>query len=370
MNQCVIFKVKQNIIYKKNKNTQQIELTERERLVLKSIIHLFISTAEPIGSRVVAKYLQKQLNLSPASIRNVMAELEEYGYLTQTHTSSGRIPTDRGYRYYVDSLIHFRKPSEWEIKIIDEEFKKVEPQNTDEVLKTASKALGFLSKYLSVVIVPGIQNIKIAKIDIFEIISGKLLFVFALESNIVRTLTIEANFEIDKEKISEITSIINERVSGMSLNYVYENFSDIISDSEIKETSLVRLFVNLIGKMVTTFDEKDRALFAGTNYLLKYPEFEDPNKIRNIIQIIENADIVVKLLEQWKNANSTLTILIGTETSNEYMEDYSLVASQYNLWNTMGMIGLIGPKRMNYSKVITLVDYISKFISQNYYLYS
>lgn len=362
--------MKQNTIYK-NRDIQPIELSERERLVLKSIIHLFISTAQPVGSRVVAKYLQKHLNLSPASIRNVMAELEENGFITQTHISSGRIPTDRGYRYYVDSLIHFHKPSEWEIKVIDDEFKKVEPQNTDEILKTASKALGFLSKYLSVVIIPGIQNIKIEKIDIFEIAPGRLLFVFSLESNIIRTLTIEANFEIDREQISKVTSIINERISGMPLNYVHENFSYIISDSEIKETPLVRLFVNLISKMFTNYDVKERAFFAGTNHLLRYPEFDDPNRIRNLIQIIENADIIVSLLKQWQNSNSNLTILIGTETSNQYMEDCSLVAAQYNFSSSVGMIGLIGPKRMKYSKVIALVDYISKFISRNYYhLYS
>ncbi len=362
--------MRQNVIYR-NKDTEQIELSERERLVLKSIIHLFILTAQPIGSRVVAKYLQKQLNLSSASIRNIMAELEENGFITQTHVSSGRIPTDRGYRYYVDSLIHFRKPSEWEIKVINDEFKKIEIQTTDEILKTASRALGFLSKYLSVVIVPGIQNIKIERVDIFEIAAGRLLFVFSLESNIVRALTIEANFEINRGQIAKVRSIINERISGMSLSYVYQNFADIISDSEIKETPLVRLFISLIGRMFINYNEKERAFFAGTNYLLKYPEFDDPNKIRNLFQIIENADIVVRLLEQWRNSNSNLTILIGTETSNQYMEDYSLVASRYNFSGASGMIGLIGPKRMNYSKVIALVDYISKFISQNYYrLYS
>lgn len=344
----------------------KIFLDERARLVLKSIVYLYISTIQPISSRLVAKYLHSQLNLSSASIRNIMAELEDFGLIRQPHTSSGRIPTDLGYRYYVDSLIQNRMPSQREIKIFESEFEKTELQNLEDVLTTASKVLGLLSKYLSIVIIPEIQNIIIEKIDIVPLPTNRLLFVLVLESNVVRTLTIETNEEIDSGQLDSVISLVNERISGKPLNFVAQNFLSMISDYELKEKPIIQLFITLFDKLFVTLNEEVRVRTSGTRYLLRYPEFSDPEFIENILKIVDNADIIIKILNEriQHESNQNVTVLIGSETHTQILENYSLIASRYQLSNSSGLIGLLGPKRMNYQKVISLVNYTSKYLSK------
>lgn len=353
-------KSKFNIHPKSNK----IILDKRTQIILKAIIHLYISTAQPISSRLVAKYLYSQLKLSPATIRNVMAELEEFDLISHPHTFSGRIPTDLGYRYYVDSLIQYRKPSEREISIFKNEFEKIEPQNLEDILFTASKILGLLSKYLSIVIIPEIQNITIEKIDIVPLPSKRLLFVLALESNIIRTLTIEVKEEIDESRLQEVVSFINERISGKSLSFVYSNFTSMISDHSLKETPIIKLFITLFDKLFVNLNDEEKAKISGTQYLLRYPEFSEPEFLKNIFKIIDDAEIIVKILKDKAQLNQNVTVLIGSETQTQLLENYSLIATRYLLSNSSGIIGLLGPKRMNYQKVINLVNFTSKFLSQ------
>ncbi|MGQ9819897.1 MAG: heat-inducible transcriptional repressor HrcA [Candidatus Kapaibacteriales bacterium] len=355
-----------NIYSKANK----ITLDKRAQIIFKAIIHLYISTAQPISSRLVAKYLYSQLQLSPATIRNVMAELEEFDLISHPHTSSGRIPTDLGYRYYVDSLIQYRKPSEREINIFKTEFEKIESKNFEDILTTASKVLGLLSKYLSIVVIPEILNITIEKIDIISLPSNRLLFVIALESNIIRTLTIEVKEEIDESQLQEVVSLVNERISGKSLYFVYKNFTSMISDHNLKETPIIKLFITMFDKLFINLNDEKRAKFSGTRYLLRYPEFSEPEFIKNIFQIIDDADIIVKILKSKAKDNHNITVLIGSETQTQLLENYSLIATRYFSSNSSGIIGLLGPKRMNYQRVINLVDYTSKFLSEQLLLNS
>lgn len=349
-----------NLYLKSNK----IALDKRAQIILKAIIHLYISTAKPISSRLVAKYLYSQLRLSPATIRNVMAELEEFDLISHTHTSSGRIPTDLGYRYYVDSLIQYRKPSRREINIFKNELEKIKPQNLEDVLIIASKVLSLLSKYLSIVIIPKIQNITIEKIDIIPLPTNRLLFVLALESNIIRTLTIKVKEEIDRSRLQEVVTFLNERISGKSLNFVYNNFTFIISDHNLKETPIVKLFITLFDKLFVNLNDEERAKISGTRYLLRYPEFSEPGFLKNIFKIIDDAEIIVKILKDKAQVNQNVTVLIGREIQTQLLKNYSLIATQYFLSNSSGIIGLLGPKRMDYQKVINLVIFTSKFLSQ------
>lgn len=358
--------MKTNFVKIKKKDSS-IELNEREHLVLKAIVHLHILTAQPIGSRLVAKYLEKKLNLSPATIRNVMFELEEMELLEQTHISSGRIPTDRGYRVYINSLLPQVKPSVREFQKIQEEFQKTESTSIEDTLKTASKILGYLSKYLSIIIVPSIQDIKVEKIDIVQLSSKRLLFVLALNSNIVETLTIETDIEINKEQIDKVVGILNEKVAGKSLKFINENFTNLIETFELKDLPIFHLFINFFDKFFTAFLEQERTMISGIKYLLRYPEFQEPEHIRKMIFLSENSDLLLKiLLPRFEEDDKfNVKVLIGSETQNELFYDYSFVASPYWITNSVGYIGLLGPKRMHYPRVIRLVNAISKVISQN-----
>ncbi len=349
-----------------NKNTSSIELTERNKIVLKAVVQLYITNAQPVGSRLLSRCLENRLKLSPASIRNILYELEEMELLEQPHSSSGRIPTDKGYRYFIDSLLVQRKPTEREIRKIQEELNKIEPSNIEDILKTASKVLGLISKYLSIVIVPEIQNISVEKIELITISSNRLLCVLALNSNIIQTLTIDTNFDLEDSKIEQVTEYVNSKISGKTLKFIHDNFATLFSESEIQDTPVIQLIINAFDKIFDNLQEQDRAFVAGVKNLLRYPEFQDPYQFKNMITLLENTQTILNVINQFKKNNPDLTILIGSETRNELLLDYSIVASPYWVRNAFGYIGLLGPKRMNYSKVITLVEFLSEYLSQNF----
>lgn len=344
-----------------------IDLTEREKLVLRSIVQLHISTAQPVGSRFLSKHLENKLKLSPATIRNIMCELEDKELLQQTHISSGRIPTDRGYRFYIDSLLPHVKPTERDFSKIEEEFKKVDSANFEDVLKIASKVLGFLSKYISIIVIPEIQDITVQKLEIIKLSSKNLLFILALNSNFVETLTIEAEFEIDENQVESVSSYINEKISGKSLRFIYENFFNLIEETEIKDFPIIKLFFNFFDRIYNNLLEQERTLIFGAKNLLEYPEFQEPEHIKRMMTLIEDSNLILKVLNKfYYQMDSSLQILIGRETENELLYDFSIIASPYWITNVVGYIGLLGPKRMNYPKVIRLVEVISKVVSQNF----
>ena len=335
------------------------DLTSREKDILRSIIHLYILKAAPIGSRHLAKYLEKEMNLSPATIRNVMSDLEEMQFISHPHTSAGRIPTDKGYRFYVDSLMNIEKLTGREILTLK---KNLTAGISDTVLKDASRLLGMISRYLGIVEIPHLTELIILKIELIALSSTKLLVVLALDSNIVRTVTLESELHIDLKLLDEITNYLNERIAGKTLKFVRDNFFEMVSDISHYDTPLIRLFLGSIDKIFESQGTKDRIHIAGTQNLLKNPEFEDLDKVRGVIELVENEEIIVHLLDKYEDTNG-VKVLIGKEIRTEPLDDYSLIVTNYRIGSASGAIGLIGPKRMHYSKMISLVQYVSELIS-------
>jgi heat-inducible transcriptional repressor len=345
------------ILFNESKYNQ---LSERQRAILQSIIHYYILSASPIGSRSLSKLLERELKLSPATIRNIMSDLEEMNFISHPHTSAGRIPTDKGYRYYVDSLMKIETLSELEIKAVQENITGGAP---DAVLRDASRVLGLLSRYLGVVEIPHLIDLSVQKLELISLSSTRLLVVLALDSNIVRTLTLEAEFEIDRLHLEQISQLLNDKITGKPIRFLKENFNELIADSELIHTPLVRLFIESVDKIFE--HDKERIHIAGTPSLLEHPEFDDLKKVRGIIELIENEDIIVHIMDKAEASEAAMNILIGTEFQNELLEDYSMVASKFHIGSAVGAIGLIGPKRMNYSKIISLVGYVAELLSKN-----
>ncbi|MCX6153463.1 MAG: heat-inducible transcriptional repressor HrcA [Candidatus Kapabacteria bacterium] len=335
-------------------------LNEREQCILQSIIRLYVLNNYPIGSRYLARYMEPILNLSPASIRNVMSDLEEMEFICHPHTSAGRIPTDKGYRYFVNSLKEFEQLQPAELLTVQDNLLNA---NSDEILKDASKILSLLSHYLGIVQIPHFQDINVQKIEIIPLSSTRVLLILALESNIVRTVNLEAHFEIEYSKISEITSYINERISGKSLNFIRENFKEILFEINELNKPLFRLFIDSADKIFDSRQQEDKILIAGARQLLSAPEFDDLKRVKSVIEIIENEDVIVHLLDKNDDNREQMRVLIGTEMENELMNDYSMVVTSYRIGSAHGSIGLIGPKRMDYSKMMSLVDFVSKTIT-------
>ena len=336
-----------------------IELSEREKEIFESIVNLYISKASPVGSKYLADYLEGKLKLSSATIRNVMKELEEMELINQPHTSAGRIPTDKGYRYYIDSLIEIEDLSEADIRTVHEALLGTPP----DVLQDASRILGFLSRYLSLVEIPNLKELKVEKIEIVSLTSRRFLIVIALDSNNVKTVTLESELEIDTGRISDIVSYINEKVSGRPLRFIRENFNEIIEESDLREQPLVRLFMESTEEIFSFRPGSEKILLAGTKNLLDYPEFDDTEQLRNVIGIIEDKDTIINLLKSMEESDENLKVFIGSEMQQKNLEDYSFVISTYRMGQAVGSIGLIGPKRMYYSKVISLLKHVSQELS-------
>jgi len=322
---------------------------------------MYILNASPVGSRALSKYLEHELKLSPASIRNVMSDLEEMDLISHPHTSAGRIPTDKGYRFYVDTLMKEETLSQ---SVRDTVKKNLTTAENETMLKDASKLLGILSNCLAIVEIPHLIDLIVRKIEFVRISSTRLLAVIALDSEIVRTVTIETEFDIETKELEKVTSMINNKISGRTLKFIEENFSAIISDTIYAKTPLVRLFVNSIDRLFDSNYYQDRLHIAGTQNLLDYPEFEDLNRVRSVIELVENEDIIVHVLDKFEGEAGAYNVLIGQEMGSRLLEDYSLISTRYSIGSAKGSIGLIGPKRMNYSHLTSLVQYVGSKVTE------
>ncbi|MCU0427332.1 MAG: heat-inducible transcriptional repressor HrcA [Candidatus Kapabacteria bacterium] len=341
-------------------------LSTRERSILQAIVQNFILDATPVGSRNLSKVLQEELHLSPATLRNAMADLEEMGYITQPHTSSGRVPTDKGYRYYVDSLMNIEALATKEIQTIQQNILVAKQQEA--ALKDVSKVLGSLSRYVSVIKMPQIAHATIDKIELFRLASRRLLVVLTLNSEIVRTLTLEASFELESLDCEDVARALNERIAGQPLDEIRTNLPNLVREVDTDNHALVRLFVDSADALLTDHVVPGGTVhIAGAQHLFDHPEFGSPSRVRSIIELIESEEIIVHLLENSAAQEGTVSIAIGSEIDSTLMEEYSLLTTKYRYApaNAVGTIGLIGPKRMNYSRLIAIMHYVASALSQD-----
>ncbi len=334
-------------------------LNERELIILRAIVHLYVLHAIPVGSRVLSKYLERESPLSPATIRNVMSDLEERDFITHPHTSAGRIPTDKGYRLYVDALMEQVHPSKEETKRLVSDL-ALSPRDT--LMRDASRLLGSLSHNLALVQLPQLANILVRKVEMFLVSSDKILVVLALESDIIQTLTIETHMSADSRSIEDVSRLINERIVDKPLSTIHLLFPEVLQESDQSLPMLVRLFVDHVGKLTMT--GPTTVHMAGRTNLISHPEFEDPERLRSVIELVENEDVIIHVLGN-SPADDVVQVRIGNELDNSTMLDYSMVSTTYRVGSAVGSVGLIGPKRMQYSRMMNLVQMVSIALSKN-----
>lgn len=333
-------------------------LSDREQVILRAVVQLFILHAVPVGSRVVSRYLDREMQMSPATIRNVMSDLEDAGYITHPHTSAGRMPTDKGYRQYVDSLMKIEGlPSEETHAVLANLL--VAPRET--VVREATRMLGSLSHHLALIQLPQLRDAAVHKVDILRLTSERLLVVITLESDVIRTISLEWAGTLADATLDDVTRLINERLCGRPLFMLATLFPDM-SSSEEGSNGLVRLFVEQVGRLGSS-SEGSTLHMAGTQNLIALPEFEDPARMRSVIELVENEDVIVHVLGSARD-DEGVTVRIGNELLTEQLQDYSLVSTTYRIGPASGSVGLIGPKRMDYSRMISLVQMVSTVLSK------
>ncbi len=338
------------------------ELSEREKAILRHIIHQFILTANPVGSRYITK--KYNLGLSPATVRNIMADLEETGFLNHPHTSAGRVPTDKGYRFYVDSLMD---PPQLDIndKSLIDATLALNSIDTDEILKATSNILSEITNYLACITYPKFHKAVLQKIQILQLSSLKIMVVLTIESGLIKTITLEIENELRHEHLQSVQRLLNERLSGLNFSEIRKTFKERVKDyygDDLKP--VIRVFLDSADKIFDDLKTTERSVLTGAKNILNQPEFEDSRKFRSIVELIEDKDIIIHILDG-KDIPGTgiINISIGSENMDEKLTTYSVVSKEYQVGEAKGSVGIIGPKRMKYSKTIAAVVYIAEHLS-------
>lgn len=344
-------------------NFNQSELSEREKNILRFIIQQFILTASPVGSRNITK--KYDIGVSPATVRNIMSDLEDSGFIDHPHTSAGRIPTDKGYRFYVDTLMNIEKLKNNEKGQIS---KKLEAHmnETDELLRFTSNLLSNITHQLACVTYPKLESGTLEKIQIVQISSKRILVVISIKSGLVKTITLEYDSEIKETEIYFVQQILNERLAGLTFVEIRSSISDRLKDIPNDYSPVIRLFLDSVDKIFTDTTKTDKLVLTGASNVIRQPEFEAPEKFQGVIELIEDRDIIIHILEKTEPKNDEVLITIGTENENEKLIEYSFVTKEYKVGDVSGKLGIIGPKRMEYGKVVAIVDYVSNFLTNHF----
>jgi heat-inducible transcriptional repressor len=339
----------------------QAELSVRERTVLHYVVHDFIETAVPIGSRYISKTHEDEIGLSSATIRNVMSDLEYLGYINHPHTSAGRVPTDLGYRFYLDTLMLRENLTDQEQRTIRSNLNAAE--ESEELFKQSSRLLSKISHQLCVVTSPQLSRGIFEKLELVQIASTRLMVIISLQFGLVRTIMMEVESEIPREKLEELSRSLNERLGGLSLDQIRESFAERVKDVKRDESGLIRLFIDSVDKLFV-LNKTDTLHISGTDEIVDQPEFDNPKNFRGIIELISNEGIIIHVLEKRGSLPDEVKVTVGQEHDNEKLRDYSVVSASYSVGNAVGHVGIIGPTRMRYSRTIPLVDYVARTISE------
>lgn len=335
-------------------------LNERSRAILEAIIDDYIVSGEPVGSRAVTK--RHNMDISPATARNVMSDLEEMGFLASPHTSAGRVPTDKGYQYYVDSLLQIRDLSPQEKLNIERHYS--EGRGTIEnVLQKTGKALSALSNYAGIVMVPRFTSTVFRHIEFVRLSGGKALVVFVSQSGLVQNKLIELDADLGQRELEQMTNYLNQTLSGMTIQQVKEKIATEMKEDKALYDKLMKKALELSGKALE--EEIEEQLFIeGASSFLEQPEFSQVERMKKLFQAFEQKNHLIELLDKSQQANG-VQIFIGSANSYNQIEGCSLITSSYqNIHGTIGTLGVIGPNRMSYSKVIPIVDYTARLVSR------
>jgi len=335
-------------------------LSEREREILSAVVRQFVLTANPVGSRQLLR--RQGFHLSAATIRNVMADLEEMGLLCHPHKSAGRVPSDLGYRMYVDDLMESRDLSPAEREAIEREYDGV-ARELDDVMAVTARVLSTASKLLAVVLVPNLDEAVLRRIDLVRVAENRVLVVISLDAGPVKTIMAELKQAIPADQLKMIEQGVNQRLSGLSLAQVRAHIGDRIRDLPADDPGLVRFFLDSADRLFSFADHEEMKI-GGRAEVLAQPEFSRPESIRGIIELIEDKDIILHLLQS-RATDEPISISIGSENVDARARDLSVLTSSYYSPQASGKFGVIGPTRMEYSRLKSLLEFTARMISNH-----
>lgn len=332
-------------------------LTDRQLLILQVIIDDFIRSAQPVGSRSLSK--KKGINLSSATIRNEMADLEELGFLEKTHTSSGRIPSEKGYRYYVDHLLAPQILLNHEIKMIHSIFTE-KIYELEHVVQKSASILSELTNYTAILLGPAVKENRLKQLQIVPLSKDKAVAIIITDTGHVenRIFTLPENYE--PGNIEKLVNILNEKLAGVPIAELKEKIQYEVAELLRRNVHQYDMILRSILESIE-IPANEKIFFGGKTNMLNQPEFHNINKVKSLLNMIEQEEGFYELFRQIPNG---IHVKIGKENEITAMEDCSLITATYSIAEeAVGTIAILGPTRMEYSRVISLLDYLSKDMS-------
>ncbi len=330
----------------------QMGLTERKEKILETIISDYIKRAEPVGSRTLTR--RYNFDISPATIRNEMADLEEMGYLAQPHTSAGRVPTEKGYRLFVDKLIKagLLNPSQ---DMLMKALQSNRIHQIDEIIQITARALADLTNYTSLVLGPQASKSAFQNLQLIPISGEELLMVLVTDAGLVESRPIGMHDKLTVTEAQNIATYLNEKLKGLTIDEMTPTLLRELRTELVKQMDVLETALTILSDSFK--QSSNKVALGGTTKILNQPEFNDLEKVKQLLSFFENEELLVELLSH----SEGIVVRIGEENPLEEVQDCSIITASYELYGKpLGTIGVLGPTRMDYSRVIAIVAQIAK----------
>lgn len=327
-----------------------MQLDDRKTKILYAIIKTYLETGEPVGSRTISKYAD--LNLSSATIRNEMSDLEEMGYIVQPHTSAGRIPSDKGYRFYVDQMMEYKEREVTEMK----ELMIQKQDKMEQILKQVVKVLANNTNYATMITAPQYHRTKLKFIQLSVISESQMLAVVVTEGNVVKNKMLHMEHRLDNETVLKLNILLNTSLNGLTMEQINLGTIAKLKEQAGIHSEVVNSVLDAVAEAIRMDDEDLEIYTSGETNIFKYPELSDNERARELISAFEEKKQLVNLVAETMNSeeNTGIQVYIGNESPMQNMKDCSVVTAAYELGDGMkGTIGIIGPKRMDYDRVVS-----------------
>lgn len=335
-----------------------MELDARKLGILKAIIDEYIMSASPVGSRAISKH--EEFNLSSATIRNEMADLEELGYLEQPHTSAGRVPSDKAYRLYVDQMMQKAALSDDEIKLIRAHM-SARLDEVEAVMKQTAQALSAATNYTAMVMSPMLAANRLRHIQLVPLREGRALVVIVTTAGFARDAIIRVPEDIRTDELERISRLLTERYYDCRMDHIGERIASEMSGELYERRAFLCSIVEAIERKMAP--ESPSVQLSGATNMLHYPEYSDMNKAKTFLAAVEGKNLLYEMLKRASKLEFSITI--GNENQDEMFKDCSIVTATYHIGEEpLGSFGIIGPTRMNYGKVISVLEYMRRSLSE------
>jgi len=341
------------------------ELNDRERKVLEAVVRTYVDTAEPAGSRTVSR--GEGMGVSAATVRNTMSDLEEKGYLFHPHASAGRVPTDLAYRFFVDRLMEPTKLTDQERTSLERELDLAGSSAMERLVRHATRALSLLTNELGVAVAPRLDEAILERLEFIQVSTSKVVLVASIRGGVVRTVYVDLPVQVPKETLITVTLALNERLAGLSLPEIRRTLPERLRDSHdgtAGAAEFLNIFIQSGADLFDLHDLDSTKIHLGhASVLAAQPEFESGDRLKSLIALTESRDLLAQTVGK-REHRGRLMITIGGENDTSELADFTLVTAEYRAGDLSGVIGVIGPTRMPYEKIVTIVDYTSTLVTR------